>query len=92
MYLTTQVVLFAVCIGLSAFFAAAEIALVSLSEARVRSMVAKHRFGSTSIKKLKDSLACFVWVSSRACMAWLVAHVSVKPMEWQSHFLSHDIL
>ena len=55
MELSMQIILLALCIALSGFFAAAEISLVSLTEARVRTMVAKKRFGSTSIRQLKDS-------------------------------------
>jgi len=54
MPLETQILLIIVLLILSAFFAASESALLSLSRFKVRFMVEKQRFGAVYVKKLKD--------------------------------------
>ena len=54
MLLSTQIAIIAALVLLTAFFSAAESALLSLSRFRVRYMVEKKRFGAHFVKKLKD--------------------------------------
>ena len=51
----TQLMLLAIMIILSAFFAISETSLVSLSKFKVRHWVEKKKFGSEYVKKLKDN-------------------------------------
>ena len=51
----TQLILLAIMIILSAFFAISETSLVSLSKFKVRHWVEKKKFGSEYVKKLKDN-------------------------------------
>lgn len=55
MLIQTRIILIALFILLSAFFAMSETALLSLSKFKVRHWVEKKRFGSSYIKKLKDN-------------------------------------
>ena len=55
MALHTKILLFAVMIVLSAFFAMSETALVSLSRFKVRHWVEKKKMGAVYVKKLKDN-------------------------------------
>ena len=54
MQLQTQIIVIITLIVMTAFFSAAESALLSLSRFRVRYMVEKKRFGAAYVKKLKD--------------------------------------
>ncbi len=51
----TEILVLALLIMLSAFFSASEVALISLTETKVRQMVAKRRFGARYIQQLKES-------------------------------------
>ncbi|MEK6984503.1 MAG: hemolysin family protein [Nanoarchaeota archaeon] len=55
MTLHTESILLIILIVLSAFFAMAETALISVSKFKARHWVEKKRFGSTYVKKLKDN-------------------------------------
>ena len=54
MGLQTEISSLAGLLILSGFFSSAEIALISLSKFKVRQMVLENRFGSRSVKRLKD--------------------------------------
>ena len=50
-----QALIFIVLLSLSGYFSASEIALVSLSDAKIRQLLAQKRFGAQHIKRLKDN-------------------------------------
>ncbi len=50
----TKVVLFIVCVALSAFFSSAEVALISINRAKVRTLVNEGRKGSDALATLKE--------------------------------------
>jgi len=55
MNISFEVVLFPILLFLSGFFSSSEVAILSISEARVRSLVDSKVSGSKSLKKLKDA-------------------------------------
>lgn len=50
-----EILLFAICVLLSAFFSSSEVALISLSRAKVRTLVNEGRPGSNAVMALKES-------------------------------------
>jgi len=50
-----EILLFVICILLSAFFSSSEVALISLSRAKVRTLVNEGRPGSNAVMALKES-------------------------------------
>ncbi|MBN4049186.1 HlyC/CorC family transporter [archaeon AH-315-M20] len=55
MVLSTDIIVLIILLALSGFFSGAEVALISLSKVKCRQLVEKKKFGSTYVKKLKDS-------------------------------------
>jgi putative hemolysin len=50
-----EILLFAICILLSAFFSSSEVALISITRAKVRTLVNEGRPGSNAVASLKES-------------------------------------
>ena len=55
MVMISEIIILIILLGLSAFFSGSEVALVSISKARVRRMVENGRTSARYIKKLKDN-------------------------------------
>ncbi len=52
---TGQIILFVICLLLSGFFSGSEVALISMNQAKVRTLIEKKAKGSNAIKKLTDN-------------------------------------
>ena len=51
----SQIILFIILFMLSAFFSGTELALMSLADHKLESLIKKNRFGSKSLKKIKEN-------------------------------------
>ena len=52
-----EILLFIVCVLLSAFFSSSEVGLISITRAKVRTLVNENRPGAKAVAALKESLA-----------------------------------